>query len=603
MKANPQVTARFLTAFIDELVRWGVHDVVISPGSRSTPLAVTVFEWSIRHPEMLSVHLDIDERSAGFFALGMAKASGRPSVLICTSGTAVANYYPAVMEANISRVPLIVLTGDRPARLQNLGAPQTCDQLGVFGSHVRTFRQMPLPTDDAESLLFAAQAARELVAYSLPLGMPKTQKALTYPISGACGGAPVHANFPFEEPLLPDRRLLDEIIDKQPLSRSDAYVVGQATLSHNQALDIADLLKNKRVLVLAGEGTARTQAEAQQIFAWIQQVDAVVFADPLSGLRAFDEANVLSSYDAVLQPGGVIPEGLLYPQMIIRFGRYPISKRATQFVESACSAGAVEVVVDPLETRDFLSATGMFVRMSPVEFAQALNQTDQQNDAHVWVDSWVVAEKAAKEELEHIKSAGEGEFIEALLHEIVPESCLFAGNSMSVRLLDAFYASGQNKCLCMLGNRGLNGIDGTLSTAIGAAKCLGTTTVLLGDLALLHDINALALQREVLMWENQPSIVVVLFNNNGGAIFDMLPQASDDRYFERLFLTPQSIDFQQVGAGFGVPVCVVSEKDEFAKAYKQALATPGISLIEIKTELRGVQSRIYSPVKSVVDKG
>ncbi len=593
MKANPQATARFLTAFIDELVRWGIRDVVISPGSRSTPLAVTAYELSIRHPEALSVHVDVDERSAGFMALGMAKASGRPTVLVCTSGTAVANYYPAVMEANVSRVPLIVLTGDRPGRLQNLGAPQTCDQLGVFGSHVATFRQMPLPADDADTLLFAAQAARELVSASLPFGEPASVGAVQYPLAGACLGAPVHANFPFEEPLLPDRRLLDEIIDKQSLKPVAPYMVGEMTLSSAQAEEIAALLAQKRVLVLAGEGTARYVYEAEQVLAWTRQVGALVFADPLSGLRAFDEPQVAVSYDAVLQARGGIPDGLLYPQVIVRFGRYPISKRATQFVARACAAGAVEVVVDPLETRDFLSSTGLFVRTTPVNFAAALLATSTSQSAGDWLAAWTAALERASRESVEMADAGEGAFIRELLNSIPHKSCLVAGNSMSVRLLDLFYVARQNKQLCVLGNRGLNGIDGTLSSAIGAAKSLGTTTVLLGDLALLHDINAFALQREVLKWDNHASIVVVLLNNSGGAIFDMLPQSSEDAYFERLFLTPQTLDFQQTAAGFGVSTCEASTPEEFDRAYQQALHTPGISLIEIKTALRGVQSRMY----------
>ena len=163
MSADPRATALFLGAFFDELARWGVHDVVVSPGSRSTPLTMTAFELSRREPERLRVFVDVDERGAAFFALGLAKASGHPAAVVCTSGTAVANYYPAVMEAESSRVPLVVLTGDRPPRLQGLGAPQTCDQLNAYGNHVRAFRQMPLPSGDGAALAFARQAAREAV--------------------------------------------------------------------------------------------------------------------------------------------------------------------------------------------------------------------------------------------------------------------------------------------------------------------------------------------------------------------------------------------------------------------------------------------------------
>ena len=161
MRADPAASALFLGAFFDELERWGVHDVVVSPGSRSTPLAMTAYELSRRFPDRLRLFVDVDERGAAYLALGLAKASGQPAAVICTSGTAVANYYPAVLEAESSRVPLIVLTGDRPARLQGLGAPQTCDQLNAYGSHVRAFRNMPEPAADAAAIALARQAARE----------------------------------------------------------------------------------------------------------------------------------------------------------------------------------------------------------------------------------------------------------------------------------------------------------------------------------------------------------------------------------------------------------------------------------------------------------
>lgn len=200
--ADPAQTARFLGAFFDELACWGVHDVVISPGSRSTPLAMTAYELHRRAPWRMRVFVDVDERGAAFFALGMAKASGCPAALICTSGTAVANYYPAITEAEASRIPLVVLTGDRPPRLQGLGAPQTCNQLNMYGNHVRSFRQMPLPNADDAALAFARQAAREAVIASCGGGRISDDEGIR--IAGECQGAPVHVNFPFDEPLKPD---------------------------------------------------------------------------------------------------------------------------------------------------------------------------------------------------------------------------------------------------------------------------------------------------------------------------------------------------------------------------------------------------------------
>ena len=208
MRADPAASALFLGAFFDELERWGVHDVVVSPGSRSTPLAMTAYELSRRFPDRLRLFVDVDERGAAYLALGLAKASGQPAAVICTSGTAVANYYPAVLEAESSRVPLIVLTGDRPARLQGLGAPQTCDQLNAYGSHVRAFRNMPEPAADAAAIAFARQAAREAcIAAGGEAAGRATDGEGAPRIAGACLGGPVHFDFPFDEPLKPDLRV------------------------------------------------------------------------------------------------------------------------------------------------------------------------------------------------------------------------------------------------------------------------------------------------------------------------------------------------------------------------------------------------------------
>lgn len=221
--ADPCATARFLGAFFDELAKWGVQNVVISPGSRSTPLSMTAYELSCRAPQRMSTYVDIDERGAAFLALGMAKASGRPAALVCSSGTAIANYYPAILEAESSRVPLIALTADRPPQLQGLGAPQTCDQSHAYGTHVRAYRGMPLPADDEGSLRFARQAAREACIAALgscnPAQNQETQNSLAVPsaakasashrLAGACFGGPVHLNFPFDEPLKPDVTLPD----------------------------------------------------------------------------------------------------------------------------------------------------------------------------------------------------------------------------------------------------------------------------------------------------------------------------------------------------------------------------------------------------------
>lgn len=622
MSADPRATALFLGAFFDELARWGVHDVVVSPGSRSTPLTMTAFELSRREPERLRVFVDVDERGAAFFALGLAKASGHPAAVVCTSGTAVANYYPAVMEAESSRVPLVVLTGDRPPRLQGLGAPQTCDQLNAYGNHVRAFRQMPLPSGDGAALAFARQAAREAVIAA----------------GEECFGGPVHLNFPFDEPLKPDFSAegLFESARRPDVSRETSVPVSQQ-LAPGDAGRLAALLADRRALVYAGEGTCTGELEAGKVLNWARAFRLPLLADPLSGLRSSNDPLVIDNYDSVLGPGGAAPDGLA-PEVVVRFGRYPVSKKATQLV---AAARPVQIVVDLLETRDCNAATDVFVRCRPSELAGSLGfaydvQTiDYEPDdmQRAFARAWIDANDAARERIaavDDVEAGFEGAFVRRVV-ELAPEgSCLFAANSMSVRALDTFYVKG-GKRLAVLCNRGLNGIDGTVSTALGAAQHFAQTTFVTGDLTLLHDLNALALQRELRVQRETtacafassdaasreaagaatpgaaadaapgnaapgtgPSIVIVLLNNNGGGIFDMLPQKSEDPYFERLFLTPQDVDFQAAAQAFGVPYRAAGTVEAFDEAYRELLGTSGISLIEVRVPLSGLKDR-YAP--------
>ena len=656
--ADPRATARFLGAFFDELAKWGVRNVVISPGSRSTPLSMIAYELSCRAPQRMSTYVDIDERGAAFLALGMAKASGRPAALVCSSGTAIANYYPAILEAESSRVPLIVLTADRPPQLQGLGAPQTCDQSHAYGTHVRAYRGMPLPADDEGSLRFARQAAREACIAALgscefpqnqgaqnpsaPIGTPQR-------LAGACFGGPVHLNFPFDEPLKPDVTLPDLFDAGIPCAGSAADSTGpeakpvrnpqlpvgvaqvRGVMEGAAAAQLARELLASSVLLLAGEGSCATYEEAQRVLAFARAFAIPVLADPLSGLRSLDDPLVIGNYDSVLQPGGISPDEALNPQVIVRFGRYPVSKRATQWARAREDAGVLQVVVDPLETRDTNAATTVFVRMKPADFAQSMERALRREDGPAtagandlsFANAWQRVEEAAAKRIAAV-DAGEGSdpdgfegaYVRRVLELAPAGSCLFAANSMSVRAVDTFYLKGA-KQLIVLANRGLNGIDGTVSTAIGASRCFGRTTLITGDLTMLHDLNSLALQRELRVQRQladiagdanrtpeqaakrntcetdtgAQGITIVLLNNNGGAIFDMLPQKSQEAYFERLFLTPQDVDFQAAVAAFGVPYSKTATLAEFDRAYRASLDVPGISFIEVPVPLQGLRER------------
>ena len=610
---HAQTTALYLGAFFDELVKWGVHDVVVSPGSRSTGLAMTALELAARHPERLRVLADVDERGAAFLALGLAKASGRPVAAVCTSGTAVANYLPAVVEAETSRVPLLLLTGDRPLRLQQLGAPQTTDQLKIFGDHVRQFRQMPEPSAEPRLLAFARQAAREAVLAARggqgrdgkdggagerePFALPAHDGSFPVAARGCSGGAgPVHLNFPLEEPLKPDFSApgFDEAAESAPAPLAPLVPV-TSQLAPAAAQQLQQLIASNRTAVFAGEGSCETLEQAAELARWAQQWQLPLLADPLSGLRCQTADAVIDNYDNLFP----LPDALK-PQLVIRFGRWPVSKGASLSVPGWEEGRPLQLVVDVRQTRDFNSATDFFAALAPQDFIASFEPQPATAQQQEFFRTWVDANNSQRGTIAAVASAAteegtvhEGALARQLLALAPAYSCLFSANSMAIRCLDTFYVK-EAKPLALLANRGQNGIDGTLSSAIGAAVTFGQATFFTGDLTLLHDVNALALQRELLAMERPPTLVAVLMNNNGGAIFDMLPQRSDEPYFERLFLTPQDVDFQAAGAAFGVPSVRASNLEEFRAAYLDAMARPGISLIEVPTPLQGVRQR-YAP--------
>ena len=622
-----QATALVVSAFFDELARWGVREVVVSPGSRSTALAMCAYELGRREPERMTVYVDIDERSASFFALGLAKASGRPVALVCTSGTALANYYPAVLEAETSRVPLIVLSGDRPPHLQGLGAPQTCDQVKAYSDHVRRFIQMPLAEDSPRAVSFARQAARELVLGALPGGYLPLEGDVV--ASRACSrmAGPVHANFPFDEPLKPDfsapgvfsagRSALDGaggLAGAAGIAGPEVAAVSR--LSAAACDQVKALICGRRALVLAGEGTCESLEEAREMAAWAKAYGLPLLADPLSGLRSLGSEAIIDNYDNVFGR-----DDFPAPEVVIRFGRYPVSKRC---VQKLAAAHPIEIVVDAGETRDFNAMTDLFVACTPIDFARSLLTCDCDAQASAgFLSAWREANAAERARILLVEEdsqervtgkaangaevAGdadsdlavaprpEGAYVREILKAAPAGSCLFSANSMAIRTIDTFYVKG-DKPLAVLCNRGLNGIDGTVSTALGVAQHFEQTTFLTGDFTLQHDLGGLALQREIAQVAAEhgkpaPSIVVVLLNNNGGGIFEMLPQASDEPYFARLFSAPQDVDFSHAAAAFNVPYRKVCTPSEFSQVYGEMLGTPGISLIEVKLPLSGLKAR------------
>lgn len=568
--APEEVNAAFLDAFFAELQRCGVVDYVISPGSRSTGLAMKAYE------RFHDVYVHVDERGAAFFALGLAKAKRRPVAVICTSGTAVGNWMPAVLEAESSRVPLLFLSGDRPARLQHVGSPQTCDQLNMFGSHVRKFIQMPEPSADPTILSYARQMALEacIAAHGAVPGMQ------------SCDAGPVHLNFPFDEPLIPAAKTRDD--DANPLPPT--VVAGQG-LYPADVKGIRKVLAGRRTIALCGEGSINSPEDAEVLLEFARELHIPLIADPLSGLRSYGDPLVLDAY------GGMDSNEIPAADVVIRFGRWPVSKMLTRVL---ADQHPVHIAVDVRDTRDMTSSTSLFVHTLPVVFATALRDASSELAAdEAGCAEWVEANERAADRINASirpqRDDFEGAYVAKTL-ELAPEdSLVFCANSMSIRALDRYYRKG-GKNLRVLCNRGLNGIDGTLSSAIGASQAYRQATFITGDLALLHDVNAFAFQNELRVREMHggglaPTLVVVLLNNNGGGIFDMLPQKSQEGHFARLFLTPQNVNFKQIAQGFGVPYERARTIAGFRTAYQNAIAQPGVSLIEVPVPLAGVTER------------
>ena len=566
------VQAAFAVTLVDEWVRAGVTRAVLCPGSRSTPLAVAL----AGHPG-LSVHVRLDERSAGFSALGIGLASGHPAVVVTTSGTAAAELHPAVVEADLARVPMIVCTADRPPELLDVGAPQTIDQSRLYGRATRWFSDPGVPVEATRSS-WRSLAARSVVEAC----------------SGPGGPGPVHLNLPFREPLLGDAPTGGGLPPGRPGGRPWHSVVSGAVNPAEGAL--ADLVGSGVVapitegVIVAGSGCGDPAA----VLALAAALGWPVLAEPRSGLRVADAA-VIGSADGILRSG---PFAAAHrPRTVLRLGQRWVSKVVNGFLSAAVGAGAHQVVVEPWGGwSDPEREVATVLRCDPTLFARGmvalLGRTDapdaERADRPGWLGDWVRAESAARSALDRLlPCAGEG-----LLDEPLVARCLFddlpdaatvvVSSSMPVRDLEAF-AGPRSRPPRVLANRGANGIDGVVSTALGVSWTGPTeTVVLVGDLAFLHDVSAL-------VRSGQPAapLTVVVVDNHGGGIFSFLDPARslDPETFDRLFATPQITDVADVARGFGLPVvdlAVGSTTGDLRRALADSREEPGLSVVCVR---------------------
>ena len=567
------------SAFVEELWRSGVHHACVCPGSRSTPLAVAFG----RHAHMRTwVHLD--ERSAAYFALGLAKADSRPVVLLCTSGTAAANFLPAVVEASLAGVPLIVLTADRPPELHHVGANQTIDQIKLYGSHVRWAVQMPPP-----------DASRDVVAYYRTIACRAVHEARADP------PAPIHLNVPFREPFLPTGGdVADTAVPPEPARARDGAAPLVIPRPQGRKRDtILDgtmrdaLTLARRGIIVCGPQPDVHAAESLRRLA--AAAGYPILADPLSQVRSGEDygAVVVDRYDAFLRDDRVV--AALAPDVILRFGATPTSKPLLQYLQRHVTA--FQVLVQHRAWNDPLLVSTNLVDTSLQSYVDsilpALERDGQVTNENVrlasearrsWSERWRrindLAGGAIDAAFDESSEIFEGRVFAELSKALAPGSTLFAGNSMPVRDADAFLPSNREP-MRVLGNRGASGIDGVVSTALGVAAAGERVTLVIGDVSLYHDLNGLLAAKLYGL-----PLTVVLVNNDGGGIFSFLPQAESADRFERLFGTPHGLDFRHAVEMYGGAYVRAESWQHFRAAVETAQRSGGLRVIEIRTDRR-----------------
>jgi 2-succinyl-5-enolpyruvyl-6-hydroxy-3-cyclohexene-1-carboxylate synthase len=543
-----------LRALCDELARCGMTDACTTPGSRSTPIVL-----SLARTPGLRCHSHIDERVAGFYALGLAKASGRPVAVACTSGTAAVELAPAVIEAAHARVPLIVLTADRPPELRDVGAGQTIDQIKLYGDAAKWFVEIGVQEADVARLRWMRALACR--AYWTALDRRP---------------GPVHLNLPLREPLVLDAPL--------PPPRDDDGRPGRRPWVARPIVPVPDepapvpIAPRRRTVVVAGR-EERDPALGPAVAAFAAVAGYPLLADPLSGARRGPAA--ISHYDALLRDERLAAD--LRPELVLRVGDLPTSKPLRAWLASL--DGAEQVAFDAEETwHDPDGVVGTRIAASPRAALAALAPEHRGAGEHTWLERWRSADRAASaaiaatlgEQLSEPRVAAE------LVAALDATATLFVASSMPIRDLETFVAAKDDPSgPRVLSSRGANGIDGTVAAALGVAAAGDGPVVLhIGDVAFAYDLGALLSARRLGL-----SLTIALVNNDGGGIFDFLPVARETDAFEEHVATPHGLDFAKAAALYDarhIPIAdIATLRAELARA---TAARDGITILEVRTD-------------------
>jgi 2-succinyl-5-enolpyruvyl-6-hydroxy-3-cyclohexene-1-carboxylate synthase len=545
---------------MEVLARLGIQTVITSPGSRSTALTVA----AVRNPRIEALSI-LDERSAAFYALGLAKSTSRPVALVCTSGSAAANYWPAVVEASMGGTPLLLLTADRPPELRNCSSGQTIDQCKLYGDYVRHFAELSLPQASPDILAYLRQTLVHAVHISL-----------------SANAGPVHLNFPFRDPLAPDSESSESVVDAETLEVASTVITRPCEVvplgSVIDMVALERLSSHTKGIIVVGTENPRCGDEAfSDAIAMISdKLGWPVIADALNPLRNHAEGKTLliTRYDAFLRDAHKADE--ILPTAILQVGSLPTSKVLRAWLSSLDAVSFLltsrPINTDPLHR----IATPLYGD------AQALAEHLQPQQVEVnWGMQWSTIEKETVNELDSrmlsIETIFEGKVACLLSKHLPVDTSVFLASSMSVRYAEYFWEA-SSRGYSIFCNRGANGIDGTLSTALGVAHGGKPSVLLTGDLAFLHDSNGLLAASQL-----KGSLTVVLINNNGGGIFEHLPISQINSSFEGFFATPQSVDLAKLCEAHGFHYEQIQDWDSFISSIT-VLPESGLRILELRTD-------------------
>ncbi len=551
-----QLWAYILT---ETLKRLGLTCAIICPGSRSTPLAIAFAQQA---PEIEAISI-LDERSAAFFALGQAKATGRPVVIVCTSGTAGANFYSAVIEASYSRVPLLILTTDRPPELRDCHSGQTVDQLRLYGNYPNWQTELALPSADLGMLAYL----RQTVIHSWERAQTPTK-------------GPVHLNIPFRDPLAPVPDGTDLSYLRSQFHPEDFF----AGITSNTPFPIPhspfpipqQWKECDRGIIIAGVAQPQQPEEYCRAIAQLSQtLKWPVLAEGLSPVRNYAELNpyLISTYDLILRNQQLAKQ--LAPEMVIQVGEMPTSKELRTWIDATQPRRWVidksDQNLDPLHGR----TTHLRISIEDIKVEEE-NLSFSSDYGKQWCDAESKVRLVVDQTMGKIDEIIESKAAWLISQILPPGTPLFIANSMPVRDVEYFWKP-NNLGVRSHFNRGANGIDGTLSTALGIAHRQQSSVMLTGDLALLHDTNGFLIRNKFV-----GHLTIVLINNNGGGIFEMLAIAKFEPPFEEFFGTPQDIDFAQLCATYNVQHELITSWQQLQQKLNQ-LSTKGIRILEVRT--------------------